>query len=104
MTPQAGLAAQIRLDKWLWQARLCRTRALAATLVAAGRVLINGQRTDKPGRHIGAGDVLTLVQGGQVRLLRVLAPGGRRGPAPEAALLYAEVEPPESGAGQEPLE
>jgi len=79
---------RIRIDKWLWQARFVKSRALAVDLVAAGRVRVNGQKTEKPGRAVGPGDVLTLVLGGEARVLRILACGTRRGPAPEAATLY----------------
>ena len=80
----------IRLDKWLWHARLCKTRALAAKLVSGGHVRVNGQRASRPGRRVGPGDTLTLVQHGHVRVLHILAPGTRRGPAPEARALYDE--------------
>jgi len=86
-----GEGARIRLDKWLWQARMVKTRALAQALVSAGHVRINSQRGDKPGRGIGPGDVLTLRLPGGVRVLRVLACGARRGPAPEAEMLYQEI-------------
>ena len=86
--------ATIRLDKWLWQARFFKTRGLAATLVSAGRVRVNGQRTEKPGRAVGAGDVLTFPQAGRVRVIRVEDLGARRGPAAEAQALYVDLEPP----------
>ncbi|MFN6979761.1 MAG: RNA-binding S4 domain-containing protein [Gemmobacter sp.] len=89
----AGLAdAAIRIDKWLWQARFFRSRALAAAQVEAGRVRVNGARITKPGRALRAGDVLTFVQGDRVRLVRVLAPGDRRGPAAEAQGLYIDLD------------
>jgi ribosome-associated heat shock protein Hsp15 len=55
---------------------------------------LNGERTDKPARAVGQGDVLTFAQGTQVRVVRILAPGTRRGPAPEAAGLYEDLAPP----------
>ena len=82
---------RIRIDKWLWHARLCKTRVLVATLVTGGKIRVNGQRIAKPGRAVGQGDVLTINLAGQVRLLRVLACGTRRGPAPEAATLYLDL-------------
>jgi len=82
---------RIRIDKWLWHARVVKTRALAAELVSKGRVRVNGNRTDKPGRAVGPGDVLTLAVAGQVRVLRILGCGIRRGPAPEAAELFLEL-------------
>lgn len=86
--------ATIRLDKWLWQARFFRTRSLAARVVAAGGVRLNSERTDKPARAVGPGDVLTFAQGARVRVVRVLASGARRGPPAEAALLYEDLSPP----------
>lgn len=83
---------RLRIDKWLWHARFCKTRGLAATMVERGAVRVNGQRVVKPGRAVGPGDVLTLALGGQVRVLRVLACGTRRGPAPEAQGLYLCLE------------
>lgn len=90
----APARATIRLDKWLWQARFFRTRSLAARVVAAGGVRLNAERTDKPARAVAPGDVLTFAQGGRVRVVRVLAPGTRRGPPEEAALLYEDLAPP----------
>ena len=84
--------AAIRLDKWLWHARFFRSRALAAQAVQSG-VRLNGQRVSKPAQPIHPGDVLTFAQGAQIRVVRVLAAGLRRGPAAEARLLYAEVPP-----------
>lgn len=88
-----GAVDRIRIDKWLWHARLCKTRGLAASVVSGGRLRLNGQRIEKPGRAVGPGDVLTLRLAGQVRVLRILACGTRRGPAPEAATLYEEIGP-----------
>lgn len=82
---------RIRIDKWLWHARLCKTRGLAASIVTGGKLRINGQRTEKPGRAVGQGDVLTINLAGHVRVLRILACGTRRGPASEATMLYEEV-------------
>ena len=83
---------RIRIDKWLWHARLVKTRPLAAQLVQGGKLRINGQRIDKPGRAVGEGDVLTLAIGGRVRVLRILTCGERRGPAPEAQSLYLDLD------------
>lgn len=83
-----------RLDKWLWCARFMKARADCARLVAEGGVRINRQPTDKPHARLRAGDVVTLPARNGVRVLRVLALGLRRGPAPEAALLFEEVPEP----------
>jgi ribosome-associated heat shock protein Hsp15 len=86
-------AQKLRLDKWLWQARFCKSRSLAAELIEAGSVRVNGTRITKPGRDISAGDTLTFPQGTRIRVIRVLAIGIRRGPATEAQALYLDLEP-----------
>jgi ribosome-associated heat shock protein Hsp15 len=91
---KADPAAQprLRLDKWLWQARFCKSRALAATLVAEGHVRVNGTPVSRPGRDVVAGDVLTFPQGARIRVIRILALGQRRGPATEAQELYSDLD------------
>lgn len=84
---------RIRIDKWLWQARFCKTRGLAQDAVQGGKVRLNGQRIEKPGRGVGPGDVLTVRLGAQVRVLHILECGTRRGPASEAQGLYEEIAP-----------
>jgi ribosome-associated heat shock protein Hsp15 len=88
-----GAAAKLRLDKWLWHARFCKSRGLAVELIEAGSVRVNGTRVNKPGRDISAGDVLTFPQGTRIRVVRILALGLRRGPAPEAQALYLDLDP-----------
>jgi len=82
----------IRIDKWLWQARFFKSRGLAAEVIEAGHVRVNGTRVTRPGRDVGAGDTLTFPQGSRIRLVRILAPGLRRGPAPEAQALYLDLD------------
>ncbi len=84
---------RIRIDKWLWQARFFKTRSLAAGVVTAGHLRVNGDKTAKPGRAVGPGDVLTFRQASEIRVVRILACGTRRGPAPEARLLYEDITP-----------
>lgn len=91
MTDQAE---KIRLDKWLWQARFFKTRGLSARLVAGGHVRVNSQKVAKPAHGVGPGDVLTFPQARRVRVVRILAMGTRRGPAPEARALYEDLAPP----------
>lgn len=87
-----------RLDVWLWRARFFKTRALAAKAAAQG-LRVNGQRTLKPGARVRPGDVLTFAQGGQVRVIEIVAPGARRGPAAEAQALYRDRAPPDPPRG-----
>ena len=77
-------AAAIRLDKWLWQARFCKSRALAARLIADGAVRVNAVRVVKPATAVRVGDGLSFAHGGRVRAVRIRALGTRRGPATEA--------------------
>src|SRR4051812_43508646 len=89
-----------RIDRWLWAARLAKTRAQAAETVRGGRVHVNGAAV-KPGREAGPGARLEITKG-PVRLVVVVrATTTRRGPAREAALLYEET--PESRAARERL-
>jgi len=83
-----------RLDKWLWFARVVKTRTLAAKLVTDGHVRINGNRQETAAKLVGAGDVLTVALERQVRVLKVLGAGTRRGPFEEARLLYEDLTPP----------
>jgi ribosome-associated heat shock protein Hsp15 len=80
----------VRLDKWLWAARLYKTRSLAAEEIERGRVTINGQPA-KPSRAVRPGDVLRLRHGVVQRELVVRALSRTRGPAAQAQALYEET-------------
>lgn len=84
----------IRLDKWLWYARFFKTRSLATKVVGGGNVRLNSNKVAKPSVAVGAGDVLIFTQAKEVKTVRVLACGARRGPAPEAQTLYEDLTPP----------
>jgi ribosome-associated heat shock protein Hsp15 len=85
--------ATIRIDKWLWFARLFKSRSLAAKLCAGNRVRVNRRVVAKSSASIRVGDVLTFPQGSGIRVVKILALGTRRGPAPEAATLYDDLTP-----------
>ncbi len=89
----APAVASLRLDKWLWQARFCKSRALASKLCAAGRVRIAGSVIQKAHHLVRVGDVLTFPQGHAIRVVRIAALGVRRGPAAEARTLYEDLAP-----------
>lgn len=91
--PEVVARVTIRLDKWLWQARFFKSRPLACAMIAEGHLRLNGIHCAKPGHQVGEGDTLTFPLGGRIRLIRVLAPGRRRGPAPEAQGLYRDLDP-----------
>ena len=80
-----------RLDKWLWFARFAKSRTLAAKLVTDGFVRVNGVRAEVAAKAVGIGDVLTIAAPRTTMLVRIEGLGTRRGPAPEARLLYLEL-------------
>lgn len=87
----------LRLDKFLWFARIVKTRALAQDLAEDGRLRLNGRVVDKAHALVHAGDVLGFAQHGAVRVLRIEALPSRRGPPAEARALYSEVDAGEAG-------
>jgi len=82
-----------RIDKWLWHARIVRTRSAAAALAASGHVRINGRRVDAPSRAVRPGDVVTVALDRAVHVLRVLDFSERRGSADEARRLCEALAP-----------
>ena len=80
-----------RIDRWLWHARLVRTRSDAAALAGAGYVRVNGMRIDAPGRMVRAGDVITVALDHRVRVVKVRGFRERRGPAGSGDALYEEL-------------
>jgi ribosome-associated heat shock protein Hsp15 len=90
--------APVRIDRWLWAARLAKTRPLAAEAVKGGRVHVNGQAV-KPSRDVRPGDRLQVPVGHGRMTVIVRATSERRGPAAEAQRLYEET--PESRAERE---
>ena len=93
-------SARVRLDKWLWAARFFKTRSLAADAIEGGKVEVNGDRA-KRAKQVGAGDEVRLRLGPYEHVVKVVDVSERRGPATQAALLYAET--PASLAAREKL-
>jgi ribosome-associated heat shock protein Hsp15 len=85
------VADTLRLDKFLWFARIVKTRALAQALAEQGRIRIGGRLVDRAHAPVRVGDVLSFAQRGAVRVLRVEALPARRGPPAEARALYSDV-------------
>jgi ribosome-associated heat shock protein Hsp15 len=83
-----------RIDKWLWHARVVRTRSAAAALADSGLVRINGARIDTSSRPVRPGDVVTVALDRNVRLLKVIGFAERRGDADAARLLFEDMTPP----------
>ena len=80
-----------RIDKWLWHARVVRTRSDAARLVEGGHARLNGRRVTAPGHALRIGDVVTLALDRRVRVIEVAGFRERRGGAGEAAATYREI-------------
>ena len=93
MTETASIAT-LRLDKWLWFARVVRTRSLATRLCAAGSVTVGAHPAAKPHHLLRVSDVVTVEILQRRRRLIVRALGAHRGPPAEARLLYDEPTPP----------
>ncbi|MCH2095970.1 MAG: RNA-binding S4 domain-containing protein [Rhodobacteraceae bacterium] len=89
---------KIRIDKWLWHARFFKTRTLASKVVQGGHVRVNGQHISKRSTEVAPDDVLTFPQGRHVRVIKVISPGERRGPAAEAQTLFEDLDPPKAVA------
>jgi ribosome-associated heat shock protein Hsp15 len=83
-----------RIDKWLWHARVVRTRSAAAALSDAGLVRINGARIDTSSRLVRPGDVVTIALDRNVRVLKVIGYAERRGSAATVRALYEDLTPP----------
>jgi ribosome-associated heat shock protein Hsp15 len=82
-----------RIDKWLWHARVVRTRQAAAALAASGHVRVNAQRVDAAGRPVRVGDVVTVALDRTVRVLKVLDFAERRGSSEDARSLCEDLAP-----------
>jgi ribosome-associated heat shock protein Hsp15 len=103
-----------RLDRWLWFARVTKSRTLAQVLIERGKVRVNREKVGRDSQVLKPGDVVTLSLGPRVRILTVKAFGVRRGPASEAQSLYEELTPApdrtkssaaeKSSGGQAPVE
>lgn len=84
---------KIRIDKWLWYARVLKTRSLASKAVQAGHIRVNRNKVTSASHGLKIDDVLTISLNNRIRILKVEELGTRRGPAPEAALLYEDLTP-----------
>lgn len=82
-----------RIDKWLFFARVVKSRSLAAKLAVGGKVRVNRDKIEQAAHQVKIGDVLTITLDRRILVFKVLLPGERRGPAPEAQLLYEDLSP-----------
>ena len=83
----------LRLDKWFWYARFIKSRSLATKLCNSGKVRVNGSLIKKAHQSVTPGDVLTFSVGPNIRVIKIIKLGNRRGPAKEAQALYEDLQP-----------
>ena len=83
-----------RIDKWLWHARVVRTRSAATMLVTGGLVRLNRTRVTAPSQLVRANDVITVALDRTVRILKVTGFAERRGDAAAARTLWEDLTPP----------
>jgi ribosome-associated heat shock protein Hsp15 len=82
----------MRLDRFLWFARLCASRSFAQRLVESGHLRLDGRPVSKPATLVRAGQVLTFAtHRGDIRLVRIAALPVRRGPSTEARACYTDM-------------
>ncbi|MDZ7822820.1 MAG: RNA-binding S4 domain-containing protein [Ahrensia sp.] len=91
---QENSPERIRLDKWLFFARIIKSRTLAAKFISGGHIRLNGDKTTQQSQMVKPGDVLTIALEQAIKVLKIVDCGTRRGPAPEAQTLYEDLSPP----------
>ena len=82
-----------RVDRWVWAARLTRTRALSAAACRAGHVKVNGDRA-KPATSVKVGDEVRVRGEGQERVVVVARVIEKRVGAAVAADVFVDHTPP----------
>lgn len=103
---EASAAGTQRLDKWLWFARVTKSRTLAQTAISEGKIRLNKERVEKPAQTVKVGDVVTSRIRKDVQVFKIVGLGVRRGPAKEAQALYEDLSPPvdaQVGAAPRPV-
>jgi ribosome-associated heat shock protein Hsp15 len=90
-SPDAVAPERQRIDKWLWHARVVRTRESAAALTTAGHVQVNGAKVRAAAAPVRCGDVVTVALDQSVRVMRVCGFASRRGGAEEARRLFEDL-------------
>lgn len=98
----AALTDRQRIDKWLWHARVVRTRTAAASLVDQGLVRLNGARVAAASQPVRAGDVVTIALDRAVRVFKATGFAERRGDAQAASVLFEDLTPPPEPRSAEP--
>jgi ribosome-associated heat shock protein Hsp15 len=71
------MASEIRIDKWLWAARVFKTRNIAAEACKKGRISMNGSNL-KASRTVKVGDVIQVRKSPIIWSFKVLQATGNR--------------------------
>ncbi|MBL4758566.1 MAG: RNA-binding S4 domain-containing protein [Rhizobiales bacterium] len=90
-----GIESQ-RIDKWLWHARIVRTRTLAATLANSGKIRLDSRRVTRASQTVRAGNIVLAPQGDHIRCLKIVGFAKRRVPAAQSTQLYEDLAPIEA--------
>ena len=85
---------EARIDKWLWSARIFKTRTLAADACKNGRVAVNGVNV-KPSRMVKADDVISVRKSPVTYSFRLISPIEQRVGAKLLPEIYENVTPQE---------
>ena len=95
-----------RVDKWLWHARVTKTRSLAQKLVSGGKIRVDREKITNSSSKVIAGNVLTITLPREVKVLEIVEFAEKRGPYSSACLLYNDLTPvkPSTGAKSEESE
>ena len=91
-----SLENRVRIDKWLWFARQAKTRSLAQKLIVSGKVRINRDKITSAAKLVGPDDVITLTLPRDIKILKVIECGKKRGPFSQAQFLYEDLSPPKT--------
>lgn len=84
----------LRLDKWLWFARLTKSRSQAQELAESRHLRLDGRVIERASALVRPGQVISYPQGDKVRVVRVEGLATRRGPYSEAQHLYTDLSAP----------
>ncbi len=90
-----GIESQ-RIDKWLWHARIVRTRTLATALANSGKIRLDSRRVTRASQTVRCGNIVIAPQGNHVRCLKITGFAKRRVPAAQSILLYEDLAPVEA--------
>lgn len=86
------MKTEARIDKWLWAARIYKTRSMAVDAIKNGRITIGGVNV-KPARMVKAGDVVSVRKAPITYSFKILQPIEQRVGAKLIPDVYENVTP-----------